>query len=153
MGKKKTSKHRGSRTHGRGKKAGRGKGKRGGRGMAGTHKHRYTTILKTNRHYFGMHGFKRAPCLSKAKVTVNIRDLEKLESGDHVNVLKDKVRVDLNAMGIDKILGTGRPTRKYEVTVSSASKRAVEKIEEKGGKVNIVNVNTAKRDTEPETKK
>ena len=43
----KTDKYRGSRTHGRGKKAGRGAGKRGGKGNAGLLKHKYISIIKS----------------------------------------------------------------------------------------------------------
>ena len=141
MGKTKTSKHRGSRTHGRGKKAGRGKGKRGGHGMAGTHKHKYMWVLKNHPDYFGMHGFKRPPSLCKASITLNINDLERLRSSDHVKVDKAKVVADLGAMGIDKLLGAGFPTKKYDIKVPSASAKAVEKIEKAGGKVEIVTVN------------
>ena len=54
----KTQKFRGSRTHGRGKKAGRGAGKHGGHGNAGLHKHKYIHMLKFDPMHFGRHGFK-----------------------------------------------------------------------------------------------
>lgn len=153
MGKTKTSKHRGGRTHGRGKKAGRGAGKRGGRGMAGSHKHRFVKILISDpkRRYFGMHGFKRPQKVSKAMVTVNIIDLARMKEGEHIKVEKGKMTVDLEAMGIDKLLGTGTPTQKYQVRVGSASAKAIEKIEGAGGKVQIVNINT--KDTNVGAKK
>jgi large subunit ribosomal protein L15 len=55
----KTRRFRGSRTHGRGHKAGRGKGKRGGFGNAGLHKHKFKWMVKYDPDHFGRHGFKR----------------------------------------------------------------------------------------------
>jgi large subunit ribosomal protein L15 len=61
---KKTKKFRGSRTHGRGKKAGRGAGLRGGRGNAGLLKHRYMYMIKNMPNHFGKQGFKRYETIS-----------------------------------------------------------------------------------------
>ena len=55
----KTSKYRGGRTHGRGRKAGRGAGLRGGRGNAGLHKHKWISTVKYSPEHFGRRGFKR----------------------------------------------------------------------------------------------
>ncbi|MEW6070653.1 MAG: uL15 family ribosomal protein, partial [Candidatus Thermoplasmatota archaeon] len=70
-----TKKFRGSRTHGRGQKAGRGAGKRGGRGMAGTHKHKYLWVLKYKPDYFGRRGFKRPQKVIKEKKCINLYEI------------------------------------------------------------------------------
>ena len=124
---RKTSRQRGSSTHGWGmKKKHRGAGSRGGRGMAGTGKRadqKKISILKFyGPEYFGKHGFKR-PQIYKKEKTVNIRDLP---SSTDVNLTK---------MGYDKLLAKGTPRMKYMITVEKCSKRAKEKIEQAGGKV------------------
>lgn len=124
-----TKKRRGSRTHGRGKKAGRGAGLRGGRGNAGLHKHKYTYVLKYMRDYFGRKGFKR-PFDKREIKTINVGDIDIL--------FPDREEVDLKSEGFDKLLGKGDVNRSIKVIVKSATERAIKKIEEKGGEVVIV---------------
>ena len=38
-------------------------------------------------------------------------------------------------MGYDKLLGTGSTTQSYKLTISSASAKAVEKVEAAGGEI------------------
>ena len=38
-------------------------------------------------------------------------------------------------MGFDKLLGTGVPSQAYKLTVSSASAKAIEKVEAAGGEI------------------
>ncbi len=134
-----TSKLRGNRTHGRGKKAGRGKGKRGGRGNAGLHKHRYITMLKYMPDHFGRHGFKRPQEMVAQPVILNIRDIEErfdaLKEQGIITEQDGKFRADLRKMDVDKLLGTGTPTRPYIVLVDTVSASAEEKIKESGGEV------------------
>jgi len=134
-----TSKLRGNRTHGRGKKAGRGKGKRGGRGNAGLHKHRYITMLKYMPDHFGRHGFKRPQDMVAQPVTMNIRDIEErfdaLKEQGIITEQDGKFRADLRKINVDKLLGTGAPTRPYIVLVDTASALAEEKINKSGGEV------------------
>ena len=66
-----TSRFRGSRTHGRGQKAGRGKGKRGGFGNSGMHKHKFKWMIKYDPDHFGRHGFKRPQLITHADTTIN----------------------------------------------------------------------------------
>jgi len=139
MGKTKTSKHRGSRTCGRGKKAGRGKGKRGGHGHAGGHKHMWIRTLKFERDFFGSKGkgFKRPQSVVAAPVTVNVGDLPRLvERLARDGAVKPAAKeLDLDAMGYHKLLGSGSADRAWVLTVGSASPRAVEKVKAAGGKV------------------
>jgi large subunit ribosomal protein L15 len=130
----KIKRYRGQRTHGGGsQKKRRGSGNRGGYGNAGTGKradHRKFTILKKyGLSYFGRHGFKRnASTITKVK-TINISELP------------ETPKLDLKAMGYNKLLGNGQPKTKYEITVESCSTKAKEKIEKTGGKVTVISVN------------
>ncbi len=134
-----TSKFRGSRTHGRGKKSGRGAGIHGGRGNAGLHKHKYITVVKYMPDYFGHHGFKRPQSVVAQNVTINLSDLqlgiESLKKEGFAEVKSGKTVVDLRKAGIDKLLGSGKITIPVEVIVDSASARAKEKLAEAGGKL------------------
>ena len=113
------------RTHGRGHKAGRGAGKRGGRGLAGINKHRVMTRIKYMPNHWGMHGFNRDPSLRTVYVTCNVSDLEGLAKGQD--------SIDLTAMGIDKLLGSGRISTALKITVDEWSAKAAEKVSAAGG--------------------
>lgn len=123
-----TNKLRGSRYHGRGKKAGRGAGKRGGRGNAGINKHRLMTRLKYMPGHLGMFGFNRHPSLRSINVSINVQEVQNLTDGDSI---------DLGEAGYDKLLGKGRIDRAVHITVAEASARAIEKVEAAGGSVSI----------------
>ncbi|MCH1541129.1 MAG: uL15 family ribosomal protein [Candidatus Poseidonia sp.] len=126
----KANKHRGrNRYHGRGKKAGRGAGKRGGRGNAGMNKHRVMTRIKYMPNHWGMHGFNRHPTLRTVYVTANVSQLEEIAKGES--------KVDLTAMGIDKLLGSGQIRSAITVVVEHASARAMEKVEAAGGSIEM----------------
>lgn len=135
-----TQKHRGNRTHGKGKKAGRGAGKRGGRGNAGLHKHKFITLVKYKPNHFGRHGFTRPKLPSeKTPTTINVGQLEEqleffLEKG-YAKKVGDKIEVDLNSAGIDKLLGSGKLSLALQITVNEASERAKSKVEGAKGKV------------------
>ena len=125
---KKKSRLRGSHTHGWGsKKKHRGAGNRGGRGMAGSGKRsdqkKPSIINEYGNSYFGKRGFRRKNIIRRIS-TINIKDL---------NNYKDSV--NLKELGFDKLLGKGNINKKLVVTINSASKKAVEKIEKAGGKV------------------
>ncbi|MDD5253612.1 MAG: uL15 family ribosomal protein [Candidatus Nanoarchaeia archaeon] len=129
---KKHRKSYGKRTHFHGAaKKWRGAGNRGGRGMAGTGKRadqKKTAILKLyGNKYFGRYGFKT---YNKPEIIfINLSDLQKLV--DKTN----KTTINLKEFGYNKILGKGNITKKITVEVEMASKKAIEKIEKKGGKV------------------
>ena len=124
-----TNKFRGrSRYHGRGKKAGRGAGKRGGRGRAGIGKHKVMYRNKYLPGHWGMHGFNRHPKLRNVNVSINLLQVSQMADSDSIN---------LTEMGHDKLLGSGRIDRALNITVGSASARAIEKVEAAGGSVNL----------------
>jgi large subunit ribosomal protein L15 len=140
MGKTKTSKHRGSRTYGRGKKAGRGHGKRGGVGAAGGHKHKWIATLKYDRDHYGQKGkgFKRPQSVVGQAITINVSQLRKLkERLIKEGVEKGGKEINLTALGYDKLLGSGACQGAWDVTVEAASPRAIEKVNDAGGKVNL----------------
>ena len=121
-----TNKFRGSRYHGRGKKAGRGAGKRGGRGNAGLNKHRVMTRLKYMPGHGGMHGFNRHPSLRNVNSSINLGSVNEMAEGDEINLSK---------LGFDKLLGRGSIDRALRITVKEASARAIEKVEAAGGSI------------------
>ncbi len=127
-------------THGRGKKAGRGAGLRGGRGNAGLLKHRYMYMLKYMPDHFGRHGFKRPASIVKRDKTINVGDLEERFPG--------KKAINLTEEGFDKLLGGGKISTKIKITVDSASKKAVEKIKERGGEITLSKPESVKQTAE-----
>jgi large subunit ribosomal protein L15 len=132
-----TSRFRGSRTHGRGKKAGRGAGLRGGRGNAGLHKHKWISIVKYCPDYFGHHGFKRPQSVVYSKITMNLSEVEQflpsLSKNGFAEEKGGKWTVDLTKMGVDKLLGSGRISTPLTIKVAEASATAQEKLKEAGG--------------------
>ncbi|MFO7792845.1 MAG: uL15m family ribosomal protein [Candidatus Saliniplasma sp.] len=139
MGKKKTKKNRGSRSHGRGIKGGRGAGERGGRGKAGLQKHKWKSIVKEDKDYFGPKGFSRPQSVVEEKEPINIYQVEQqiddlIENG-FAKKKGSGYEVDLVKAGYDKLLGQGKTRFQMNIKVPSTSERAVRKIEEAGGKV------------------
>jgi large subunit ribosomal protein L15 len=135
-----TKKFRGSRTHGRGKKAGRGAGKRGGRGNAGLHKHKYMYVVKYAPNHFGTHGFKRPPGSTTRKRTINLSEVGEqlthfLSAGHAKQISEERIEIDLTSAGYDKLLGAGTVTKPIELYVAEASEGAIAKVERVGGKV------------------
>jgi large subunit ribosomal protein L15 len=132
----------GSRTHGRGKKAGRGAGKRGGRGNAGLHKHKYITTVKYMPKHFGRYGFKRPQNVVGLKITINLYSLDvKLDNlikEGKIKKVKNNYELNLDDFGIDKLLGTGVITKPIKIMVKEATEVAISKIESAGGKVNLI---------------
>ena len=134
-----TKKFLGSRTHGRGMKAGRGAGLRGGRGNAGLNKHRLFTMIKYMPDHFGRHGFHRGGSDNSAPRVINLRTLEYnldewINSGI-VTVTNDVFEIDIDKLGADKLLGSGRASHRFKIHTPAASKSAVKKVEEAGGEI------------------
>ncbi|NOZ82987.1 MAG: 50S ribosomal protein L15 [Euryarchaeota archaeon] len=134
---RKIRKKRGSRTCGRGShKKARGAGSRGGRGMAGTHKGKWTWVIKYAPDHFGRRGFK--PPAERELETVNLgeieENLERLMACNIARELEDgRIEVDLTAMGEVKVLGRGKLTRALVVKADAFSARAEEKLAQAGG--------------------
>lgn len=139
MVKEKAKSYRGTRTCGGGThKNRRGGGSRGGRGHAGADKHHIMKAMKEGW-MFGKHGFTRPPVTQTVVSFVNIGELDEiadslLERG-LASRKDDAVTINLDELGVDKLLGYGRVTRKYLITVNTASATAKAKVEELGGQI------------------
>lgn len=130
---KTTSKYRGHRTMGRGKKAGRGKGKRGGTGNAGLHKHKYLYTVIYDPEHFGVHGFTLPDEAANPVEAINVQQLE--ERWSSLMTGAPAGPLDLSSQGIGKLLGGGHVSKPLQVRVKWASPKAIEKIKAAGGKV------------------
>ncbi len=128
-----TRKFRGSRTHGRGIKAGRGAGKQGGRGNAGLHKYKRKSMILYAPDHFGRHGFVRPPEIVAHPTSVNVGQLgglvPLLQAAKAVRQDGTKWVANLAALGIDRLLGGGTADRAWTVYVPHASKHAREKVD------------------------
>ncbi|MDV0446734.1 hypothetical protein MsAg5_05860 [Methanosarcinaceae archaeon Ag5] len=141
MGHIRTKKYRGSRTCGGGThKNRRGAGNRGGRGHAGGNAHHFIRAMREGyRPGYIYKGFTRPKAVVDPVFIVNVGELDELVAflheaeADYIALDGDTFVVDLYSIGIDKVLGTGRVTRKMIVKAESFSESAREKIEAAGG--------------------
>ncbi len=139
---RKNRKMRGSKTHGWGAmKKHRGAGSRGGRGMAGTGKRgdaKKPSIWK-NKKYFGKHGFTRPKKITIKIKAINLKTIEqKLESLLSKKLIEkknDSYVVDLKKLGFNKLLSTGKITKKFSIKCEYASKKAIDKIKKSGSNI------------------
>jgi len=136
---KKDVKQRGSHTHGWGsKKKHRGSGNRGGKGMAGTGKRadqKKPSIWKEE--YFGKHGFSRINAHSLTSINIGYIDqnIEKLVKSGIAKQQNGSFTINLADLGFDKLLGTGKVSRKIIITSDYASAGAVDAVKAAGGEV------------------
>jgi len=126
-------KQRGSHTHGYGQIGQhRHSGQQGGHGNAGLHKHKWSWLIINDPDHFRRDPFK-PPSWHKVSKWANVGDL-----GSFAEDGKNKggpVSIDLDAKGVEKLLGAGDVTRAFNVKVSSYTERAKQKLEEAGGKI------------------
>jgi large subunit ribosomal protein L15 len=93
---------------------------------------------------FGKRGFKRPQDINRIYHVnaLNLKDLDsKIEDLTLKNVATktgNTYTINLKDINIQKILGRGDINKKINLTVSKASKRAIEKIESAGGKVTLL---------------
>jgi large subunit ribosomal protein L15 len=137
--KKSTRQHK---THGWGANKHRNSGMRGGYGNAGSGK-KCDSKKPSNwdSTYFGKHGFvskgqKECVC------TINLRDIEdKLPGWLSEKRAKQEagtIILDLEELGYNKLLSTGKLTKKIKITVAKAAEGAAEKVKAAGGEL-VVN--------------
>jgi len=132
---KKSVRQRGSRTHGWGAgKKHRGTGHIGGHGESNIGKRgaaRKTRFLAKGINPLGKSGMHTVRVHKKDK-TINISKIyEKLDTWlkqGKIKKEKDSYIIDLNKLGYTKLLGTGRPGEKLNITVNKVSKKAKEKL-------------------------
>ncbi|WP_338098479.1 uL15m family ribosomal protein [Methanolapillus ohkumae] len=136
-----TKKFRGSRTCGGGThKNRRGAGNRGGRGHAGGNAHHFIRAMREGyRPGYMYKGFTRPKVVDQPVFIVNVGELDELVDflyemeADYIGFEDDTFVVDLYSIGINKVLGSGRVTKKMIVKAESFSESAREKIEAAGG--------------------
>ncbi len=136
--KRKTRKKRGSRTHGYGQVSQhRGGGQRGGRGKAGGKKHKWTHTVKYAPERFGKRGFKPPRRIEVSTINVGELDqkISEFLSNEKAQKTKGGIKVNLNQLGYDKLLGRGQVTKRLIIEVDSHSESAAKKIEKAGGKI------------------
>ncbi|HII72677.1 TPA: 50S ribosomal protein L15 [Candidatus Woesearchaeota archaeon] len=140
---KKNTRQRGSHTHGWGAmKKHRGAGSRGGRGRSGSGKRgdqKKPRYWKTEQS--GKLGF--VPRSSMPKISpINLRTVEDvLPTWEKRGLVKKQggvFAVDLGALGYNKLLAAGKISSKLKITVDYASARAVDKVKQAGGEVEVL---------------
>lgn len=139
---KKVRRLRGSRTHGWGHpKKHRGKGSRGGVGKSGMGKrgqHKMSLLNSLGIKNIGAHGFKRPQEVIATVVAINLRDVEaridKWVKKGLASEEKGIIIVDMDKIGVTKVLGAGRVGRKIHIKADRISASAKEKIEKAGGR-------------------
>jgi large subunit ribosomal protein L15 len=146
MPKSRTKKFRGKRTFGGGThKNRRGGGSRGGRGNAGTCKHHFVRSMQRGLS-FGKHGFKRPQCATSDKVIVNIGELDEAIEQLVADKLAEKkgnaYHINLEKLGIEKVLGSGKLSKSIFITASEFSSVARQKIEEAKGNAIVLSEKT-----------
>ncbi|MGY5854749.1 MAG: uL15 family ribosomal protein [Candidatus Thorarchaeota archaeon] len=140
---KKIHKMRGRRAAGYGFSAGhRASGQRGGKGMAGSKKHHYQKVMAENPRYFGKYGFKRPQRVVEEEVVLNIGEIDTnadlLVERELATMKGKRYQIDVSKLGIDKILGSGKVTRKMDLTgVKAITERAREKVTGIGGTIDL----------------
>ncbi len=136
---KKVTRLRGSRTHGWGLRH-RGSGQRGGAGFSGTGKKAGTNLPSSWKAgiKLGKEGFKSKGIIKVANV-ISLKDLEdKIPAWlneKKISAEKGFYVINLKGLGYDKLLSTGRISKKVKVAVDYASKNAVEKLKSAGGEI------------------
>ncbi len=138
MAKKKSRKMRGSNTYGHGRKGRRGAGRKGGRGFAGLGKHHKSFAIKHPEFLWGNRGFtSHTPKEDITTINVGLlnENIEELVARGVAKLDGDIYEVNLGALGIKKLLGKGKVTKRLRVKVKYVSSNAQAKIEEAGGEV------------------
>jgi large subunit ribosomal protein L15 len=138
----KRSKYRGSRTCGGGThKNRRGAGNRGGRGRAGINAHHFVKWYKEmGGPVFGKDGFSNSSGITVTVIDVGIIDqiIPSLLAQGIAKNEGDVIVINTADMGIDKVLGSGKVTKKMNISAQAFSESAKVKIEKMGGKTQIV---------------
>lgn len=133
---RKIRKKRGSRTCGYGRVGQHRKSGSKGERRAGRHKHLWSWVLRYEPDYFGNVGFVSPKSLKRDIRCINLKELEEIALKIAPKSKKgEKIFIDLEEMGYNKLLGEGRITIPVRVKVSQYTKAALRKIEEAGGEI------------------
>ncbi|MEW6295425.1 MAG: uL15m family ribosomal protein [Candidatus Diapherotrites archaeon] len=130
---KKKLRLRGGRTFGQGNtKNRRGSGSRGGCGRAGSHKHKFSK-------YYDSFGTKIRMKPKEREKAVNLDELNELIPGllAEKKIIGEEKKIIIDAKNVlfSKILGRGKTEFVLELKGIKASRKAKQKIESKGGKI------------------
>jgi len=129
---RKIRKKRGSRTQGYGRVGQHRKsGGKGGR-KAGRHKHGWSYVHRYEPDYFKKKRLKSLMDKSEIRI-INLKELEEIALQKASK--GKKVTLDLEKMGYDKLLGSGKISIPVSVKISAWSKAAQKKIEAVGGEI------------------
>ena len=105
--------------------------------MTGRHKHLWTWTIVNDPDYFGKNGFKRAWVVAPSHVNVGELDeiSEDLLAKELATKESDGIHIDLDSLGIGKLLGRGKTDKPLIVKVASFSELAKKKIEAAEGQI------------------
>jgi large subunit ribosomal protein L15 len=134
---RKVRKLRGSRTHGYGQIGQhRHSGQQGGHGAAGLHKHKWSWMIINEPDHYGRDQFK-VPGARKVSKWLNIGDLDHVafSTGSEAGAKGGAIELDLDSMGVEKLLGSGAVKGAFNVKVYAYTERAKTKLEEAGGTI------------------
>ncbi len=131
---RKIRKTRGSRTQGYGRIGQHRKtGSRPYR-KAGRHKQGWSWVTTYEPDYFGKHGFTSRQSKTRNTNVLNVAELEAIANQLPVQNEQQQI-IDLTSLGYAKLLGTGKITKSLTIKVEAASKTAMEKVTQAGGKI------------------
>lgn len=132
---RKVRKQRGSRYMGWGQVGQHRKsGGRGGKGKAGGRKHFWIRTVKYEASRFRNKGFLPPSAKKPEPITINVGELEDLARKVLTDYgIKGGNTLNLDELGIDKVLGRGNLSIPLKIKVDEWSQSAKEKIEEAGG--------------------
>jgi large subunit ribosomal protein L15 len=122
----------------------------GGSGKSGRYRHKRSRLIRTgefaNMHYKGKKGFTPVAPTKDEGRTMNLIQLaslvDRLTSENKAQLAGNKVVVDLEELGVRKLLGAGSISRAVQVKVDECSEAAAKKLKEAGGE--LVNAVPAK---------
>jgi large subunit ribosomal protein L15 len=117
-------------------------GSRGGFGAVGMHKHKYVWVMKNAPRWYGKHGFTSPWSIRGEVRAINVGELDeiarRLEQEGRAVVENGLIVINTVEMGCNKVLGRGRVTGKLKVIAEHVSEEAKRKIEEAGGRVEVL---------------
>jgi len=112
---------------------------RGGKGKAGGRKHFWIRTVKYEPDRYKNIGFKPPSSLAPRAEVVNVGELKDIAFNVHgietIAAGSEGLLLDLDSMGIGKLLGKGSINVPLNVKVSEYSSRALEKLEAAGGQI------------------
>jgi len=96
-------------------------------------------VVKHEPDYFGKKGFMSPRSLGQKTNVINVGELdeliERMGAEGQLEKKGGKVLLDLDRLGYDKLLGSGRITKPILVKVASHSEEAAKKVQEVGGQI------------------